>query len=47
MFWIHGGGFSCGSGNSDIFGPQFLITEDVVVVNINYRLGFLGTYKNQ
>lgn len=42
MFWIHGGGFTSGSGNSDIYGPHYLIAEDVVVVTINYRLGVLG-----
>ncbi|KAF2892582.1 hypothetical protein ILUMI_13585 [Ignelater luminosus] len=42
MVWIHGGGFTTGSGNSDAYGPGFIISEDVVVVTINYRLGFLG-----
>uniref|UniRef100_A0A1Y1LSP7 Carboxylic ester hydrolase n=1 Tax=Photinus pyralis TaxID=7054 RepID=A0A1Y1LSP7_PHOPY len=42
MFWIHGGGFVRGSGNSDTYGPDFLITQDVVIVTINYRLGILG-----
>ncbi|KAF5299074.1 hypothetical protein FQR65_LT09432 [Abscondita terminalis] len=42
MFWIHGGGFVGGSGSSLIYGPQFLITRDVVIVTINYRLGLLG-----
>jgi carboxylesterase type B len=39
MVWIHGGGFSSGSGNSDTYGPEFLLTEDIVLVTINYRLG--------
>ncbi|XP_063921236.1 juvenile hormone esterase-like [Zophobas morio] len=42
MVWIHGGGFVCGSNNSEIYGPEFLITEKVVIVSINYRLGLLG-----
>ena len=42
MFWIHGGGFYTGSGNTDFFGPDYLITENVVLVTINYRLGPLG-----
>ncbi|KAK4885067.1 hypothetical protein RN001_001338 [Aquatica leii] len=42
MFWIHGGGFISGSGSSLLYGPQFLITKDVVIVTINYRLGLLG-----
>lgn len=42
MVWIHGGGFVWGSNNSRIYGPEFLITEDAVIVAINYRLGILG-----
>lgn len=42
MFWIHGGGFSAGSGNKEIYGPDHLIDKDVILVTINYRLGPLG-----
>ncbi|RZC31955.1 uncharacterized protein BDFB_007202 [Asbolus verrucosus] len=42
LFWIHGGGFIYGSGSTEFYGPDLLITEDVVVVTINYRLGMLG-----
>jgi carboxylesterase type B len=43
MVYIHGGGFMEGSGNSDLYGPDFLLNQaDVVVVTINYRLGALG-----
>lgn len=42
MFWIHGGAFLIGSGNTDIYGPGFLVANDVVLVTINYRLGLLG-----
>jgi carboxylesterase type B len=42
MVWIHGGGFTTGSNSSDIYGPEFLITSNVVIVVINYRLGLLG-----
>ena len=43
MFWIHGGGFTGGSGadpGSD--GGNLASREDIVVVNINYRLSTLG-----
>merc|ERR1711892_246044 len=40
MIWIHGGGFTQGSGND--YTPVKLIREDVIVVSINYRLGALG-----
>ncbi|RZB41186.1 COesterase and/or Abhydrolase 3 domain containing protein [Asbolus verrucosus] len=42
MVWIHGGGFTCGSNSSEFYGPEFLITSNVVIVTINYRLGLLG-----
>lgn len=42
MFWIHGGGFTMGSSHSVIYGPEYLITQDVVLVTFNYRLGVLG-----
>ncbi|MGW1814971.1 carboxylesterase/lipase family protein [Streptomyces sp. NPDC002125] len=41
MFWIHGGGFSTGSGNAED-GSLIARTNNVVVVTINYRLGVFG-----
>lgn len=42
MVWIHGGAFSFGSGNSFLYGPDYLVPEGVVLVTFNYRLGPLG-----
>jgi para-nitrobenzyl esterase len=43
MFWIHGGGFLVGSNSTEMYdGASLARTGDVVVVNINYRLGALG-----
>lgn len=43
MFWIHGGGFTHGSGYEDLYnGRRLAVRGDVVVVTINYRLGALG-----
>ncbi|XP_026744533.1 esterase B1-like [Trichoplusia ni] len=42
IVWIHGGAFLFGSGNDDLYGPDFLISKDVVVVSFNYRLEALG-----
>lgn len=42
MVWIHGGGFQSGSGGSLIYGPDWLIEEEVVLVTINYRCGVMG-----
>ncbi|GLG98112.1 Acetylcholinesterase [Gryllus bimaculatus] len=38
MFWVHGGGFVFGAGNADVYGPDYLMEEGVVLVTINYRL---------
>ena len=43
MVWIHGGAYVAGSGESAKYDPVALVREgDVVVVNINYRLGIFG-----
>jgi para-nitrobenzyl esterase len=43
MVWIHGGGFTSGSGSVFLYrGGQLARNGDVVVVTINYRLGALG-----
>jgi para-nitrobenzyl esterase len=44
MVWIHGGGFTGGSGSSpQNFGHEFS-KQGLVLVNINYRLGRLGFF---
>lgn len=43
MFWIHGGGFSTGSGSRPLtHGANLARRGDVVVVTLNHRLGALG-----
>lgn len=43
MFWIHGGGFSIGSGSSPWYdGTNLARKQDVVVVTINHRLNVFG-----
>ncbi|XP_013141726.1 PREDICTED: esterase FE4-like [Papilio polytes] len=42
MFYIHGGGLVGGSGNDDMYGPEFLIRHGIVFVTFNYRLSALG-----
>lgn len=42
MVWVHGGGFLYGSNKSEYFGPNYLLTQDIVLVAINYRLGIFG-----
>lgn len=40
LVWIFGGGFIFGQ--ATMYGPDFLMREDIVVVTINYRVGALG-----
>lgn len=42
MIWIHGGAFEMGSSDENIYGPDFLITKEIILVTINYRIGALG-----
>lgn len=43
MFWIHGGGFTHGSGSEALYdGGRLARRGDLVVVTINYRLGAFG-----
>jgi para-nitrobenzyl esterase len=43
LVWIHGGGFTSGSGSEPLYSGAALARRgDAVVVTINYRLGILG-----
>ncbi|MFT5245261.1 MAG: para-nitrobenzyl esterase [Psychroserpens sp.] len=43
MIWIHGGSYISGAGDAAIFDPAVLVhNQNVIVVNISYRLGLLG-----
>ena len=42
MVWIHGGALVSGGG--DQFDPTLMVKQGVVVVTINYRLGYLGFF---
>lgn len=42
MVWIHGGGFMGGSSKTDVYGPDYLLQKNVVIVSFNYRLGVIG-----
>ena len=43
MFWIHGGGNTSGEAGSYDF-SKLAAAHDLVIVSINYRLGFLGWF---
>ncbi len=42
LVFIHGGGYMMGSGGTDLYGPDFFMQKNVVLVTLNYRLGVFG-----
>ncbi|XP_050296831.1 esterase E4-like [Anthonomus grandis grandis] len=42
LVYIHGGGFTAGTGTEMMAGADLIMTEDVVFVSMNYRLGIFG-----
>jgi len=44
MVWLHGGGFTIGSGGLPPYDGKALAMRDLVVVTINYRLGHFGFF---
>lgn len=42
MVWIHGGGFVYGAGSQAMYNSPGLVGRDIVLVTLNYRLGYLG-----
>ncbi|MGB0099445.1 MAG: carboxylesterase family protein [Nocardioides sp.] len=44
MVWLHGGGFTAGTGNLPIYNSTQLARQGVVLVTLNYRLGRLGYF---
>lgn len=44
MVWIHGGGFTRGSGGSQAYDGETMARKGAVIVTINYRLGVFGFF---
>ena len=40
MVFVHGGGFT--TGESNMYGPSYLLDRNIILVTLNYRLGPLG-----
>jgi para-nitrobenzyl esterase len=44
MFYIHGGNMKFGSGSYPVYDGSVLARQGIVLVTINYRVGFLGRF---
>lgn len=44
MVWIHGGGMQEGSIFENNYGPELLMSEDIVLVKLTYRLTVFGNF---
>lgn len=42
MVFIHGGGFFQGSASPLIYGPRYIVSKEVILVTLNYRLNIQG-----
>lgn len=42
LMFFHGGLYKSGSGDDGLFGPDFIIDKQTILVTINYRLSALG-----
>lgn len=42
LFYIHGGGFTTGSSDDVVYGADFIVEKQTILVTFNYRLGVLG-----
>ncbi|XP_022900306.2 carboxylic ester hydrolase-like [Onthophagus taurus] len=40
--FIYGGGWKFGQSNQTVYGPDYLLEQDVIVVTFNYRVGVFG-----
>ncbi|CAG4954948.1 unnamed protein product [Colias eurytheme] len=47
LVWLHGGGWMCGDASTAMYGPEYLLDRDVLLVTLNYRLGPLGFLSTQ
>jgi para-nitrobenzyl esterase len=44
LVWIYGGGFNSGGGAVPIYDGKALASREIVVVNMNYRVGIFGFF---
>lgn len=46
LVYFHGGSFHYGGLEMEENGPDFLMTKDLILVNVRYRLSIFGKHQN-
>lgn len=44
LVFIHGGGWTAGGSSCEIYDGEYVASQDVIFVSVNYRLGIFGWY---
>lgn len=44
MVYIYGGAFCIGEATRELYGPDYFMAKDVILVTINYRLDCFGEF---
>jgi len=42
MVYIYGGAFTIGEATRELYGPDYIMAKDVILVTLNYRVDCLG-----
>jgi len=42
MVYIYGGAYTVGEATREVYGPDYFMTKDVVLVTLNYRVDCFG-----
>ncbi|XP_018317059.1 esterase E4 isoform X1 [Mycetomoellerius zeteki] len=44
LVFVHGGAYTVGSSDSNLYAPDYLLEQDIILVTLNYRLSALGFF---
>lgn len=46
MVYIYGGAFCIGEATRELYGPDYFMAKDVILVTINYRVDCFGEFSS-
>ncbi|XP_018055008.1 PREDICTED: esterase FE4-like [Atta colombica] len=44
LVFVHGGAYVTGSSDSNLYAPDYLLEQDIILITLNYRLSVLGFF---